>query len=139
VVTAGETNGMRWGAGSVSGDMTRTAVLALLARQGPLSRAEIAAQLELSPAAVTMITRKLLADGLLMAGGPRAPQSGRPSIPLALVPGAAHAIGVQIARDRLHGEVIEIELELWSNRRIGGLFAHVASSNRPESRSASSA
>ena len=101
MVTAGETNGMRWGAGSVSGDMTRTAVLALLARQGPLSRAEIAAQLELSPAAVTMITRKLLADGLLMAGGPRAPQSGRPSIPLALVPGAAHAIGVQIARDHI--------------------------------------
>ena len=33
---------MRWGAGSVSGDMTRTAVLAILARHGGLSRAEIA-------------------------------------------------------------------------------------------------
>jgi predicted NBD/HSP70 family sugar kinase len=81
--------------------MTRTAVLALLARQGPLSRAEIAARLELSPAAVTTITRKLLGDGLVTEGGPRTPQTGRPSIPLALVPGAAYAIGVQVAREHV--------------------------------------
>ena len=92
---------MRWGAGWVSGDMTRTAVLALLARQGPLSRAEIAGRLELSPAAVTTITRKLLADGLVTEGGPRTPRSGRPSIPLALVPDAAHAIGVQVAHEHV--------------------------------------
>jgi predicted NBD/HSP70 family sugar kinase len=81
--------------------MTRTAVLALLARQGPLSRAEIAGRLELSPAAVTTITRKLLADGLVTEGGPRTPRSGRPSIPLALVPDAAHAIGVQVAHEHV--------------------------------------
>jgi predicted NBD/HSP70 family sugar kinase len=92
---------MRWGAGSVSGDMTRTAVLAVLARRGPLSRAEISASLELSPAAVTTITRKLLADGLLTEGGPRAPLGGRPAIPLTLVSGAAHAIGVQVAREHI--------------------------------------
>lgn len=85
---------MRWGAGSISGNMTRAAVLALLARQGPLSRAEIADRLELSPATATTITRKLLVDGLVTEGGPRPPQAGRPSIPVALVPGAAHAVGV---------------------------------------------
>jgi predicted NBD/HSP70 family sugar kinase len=92
---------MRWGAGSVSGDMTRTAVLTLLARQGPLSRGEIAGRLELSPAAVTTITRKLIADGLVTEGGPRTPPTGRPSIPLELVPAAAHAIGVQVASDHI--------------------------------------
>lgn len=92
---------MRWGAGSVSGDMTRTAVLALLARQGPLSRAQIAGRLELSPATVTTVTRKLIADGLVAEGGPRTPQTGRPSIPLALVTGAAHAIGVQVAHSHV--------------------------------------
>ena len=104
---------MRWGAGSISGDMTRTAVLALLARQGPLGRAEIAERLELSPATVTTITRKLLADGWVAEGGPRPPQAGRPSIPVALVPGAAHAIGVQVAREhvavvlaRLDGSIV---------------------------------
>jgi predicted NBD/HSP70 family sugar kinase len=81
--------------------MTRAAVLALLARQGPLSRAEIAERLELSPATVTTITRKLLADGLVTEGGPRPPQAGRPSIPVALAPGAAHAIGVQVAREHV--------------------------------------
>jgi predicted NBD/HSP70 family sugar kinase len=81
--------------------MTRTAVLALLARQGPLSRAEIAERLELSPATVTTITRKLLADGLATEGGPRPPQAGRPSIPIALAPSAAHAVGVQVAREHV--------------------------------------
>lgn len=92
---------MRWGAGSISGNMTRAAVLALLARQGPLSRAEVAERLELSPATVTTITRRLLADGLVAEGGPRTPQTGRPSIPVALIPGAAHAIGVQVAREHV--------------------------------------
>lgn len=92
---------MRWGAGFISGDMTRTAVLALLARHGPLSRAEIAERLELSPATVTTIMRKLLADGLVTEGGPRTAQAGRPSIPVALVPEAAYAIGVQVAHEHV--------------------------------------
>jgi predicted NBD/HSP70 family sugar kinase len=92
---------MRWGAGSISGNMTRAAVLALLARQGPLSRAEIADRLELSPATVTTTARKLLADGLISEGGPRTPLAGRPSIPLALIPDAAHAIGVQVAHEHV--------------------------------------
>lgn len=92
---------MRWGAGSISGNMTRTAVLALLARRGPLGRAEIAQRLELSPATVTTITRKLLADGLVTEVGPRPLSAGRPSIPLMLVPGAAHALGVQVAREHV--------------------------------------
>lgn len=95
------TVGMRWGAGSISGNMTRAAVLALLARRGPLSRAEIADRLELSPATVTTTARKLLADGLVSEGGPRTPQAGRPSIPLALIPDAAHAIGVQVAHEHV--------------------------------------
>jgi predicted NBD/HSP70 family sugar kinase len=92
---------MRWGAGSVSGDMTRTAVLAVLARQGPLSRAEVAERLGLSPATVTSVTRRLLADGMVAEGGPRTPPTGRPSIPLALVPDSAHALGVQVAREHV--------------------------------------
>ena len=92
---------MRWGAGSISGNMTRAAVLALLARQGPLSRAEVAERLELSPATVTSVIRKLLAEGLVTEDDPRAPQAGRPSIPVRLVPPAAHAIGVQVAHEHV--------------------------------------
>jgi len=103
---------MRWGAGSVSGDMTRTAVLALLARQGPLSRAEIAERLELSPATITTITRKLLTEGLVAEGGPRTTQSGRPSIPLTLVPDAAYAVGVQVAHEHVTGVLTRLDAKV---------------------------
>jgi predicted ArsR family transcriptional regulator len=86
---------MRWGAGSVAGDMTRTAVLALLARQGPLSRAQIAERLDLSRATVTQTTRRLLGQGLVGELDRRPAQSGggggRPAVPLGLVPQAAHS------------------------------------------------
>ena len=100
---------MRWGAGSVSGDMTRTAVLAALARQGPLSRAELAERLELSPATITSITRRLLEAGLVEEGEPRTSQTGRPSIPLELVPGSAHAIGVQVAHEHVTGVLTRLD------------------------------
>ena len=100
---------MRWGAGSVSGDMTRTAVLAILARQGGLSRAEIAERLELSPATITTITRRLLGEGLIEEGGPRTSQTGRPSIPLELVPASAHALGVQVAHEHVTGVLTRLD------------------------------
>jgi predicted NBD/HSP70 family sugar kinase len=113
---------MRWGAGSISGNMSRTAVLALLARSGALSRAEIAERLELSPATVTSVTRKLLAEGLVreeeLAG--RVPQAGRPSIPVALVPDAAHAIGVQIAHE--HVTVVLTRLDATAVRGAAHAF-----------------
>ena len=100
---------MRWGAGSVSGDMTRTAVLAVLARQGALSRAEIAERLELSPATITTITRRLLNEGLIEEGEPRTSQTGRPSIPLELVPASAHALGVQVAHEHVTGVLTRLD------------------------------
>jgi predicted NBD/HSP70 family sugar kinase len=103
---------MRWGAGSVSGDMTRTAVLALLARCGPLSRAQIAERLELSPATITASTRRLLAEGLLGEEEPRPSTTGRPSIPLALVPASAHAIGIQVAGEHVSGVIARLDAQV---------------------------
>lgn len=111
---------MRWGAGSVSGNMTRTAVLALLARRGPLSRAEIAERLELSPATVTTVTRKLLAEGRLEELDPRTqPHTGRPSIPLRLVPEAAHAIGVQVAHEHVSTVLTRLDATVVHGTRHG--------------------
>jgi predicted NBD/HSP70 family sugar kinase len=104
---------MRWGAGTVSGDMTRTAVLAVLARGGPLSRAEIAERLDLSPATLTASTRRLLAEGLIIEGDPRSTtQTGRPSIPLALVPGSVHVLGVQVAHEHVTGVLTRLDAEI---------------------------
>lgn len=104
---------MRWGAGTVSGDMTRTAVLALLARGGPLSRAEIAERLGLSPATLTASTRRLLAEGLVVEGDPRsASPTGRPSIPLALVPESVHVLGVQVAHGHVTGVLVRLDAQI---------------------------
>jgi predicted NBD/HSP70 family sugar kinase len=104
---------MRWGVGTVSGDMTRTAVLALLARGGPLSRAEIAERLGLSPATLTASTRRLLAEGLVVEGDPRsATPTGRPSIPLALVPESVHVLGVQVAHEHVTGVLVRLDAQI---------------------------
>ena len=93
--------------------MTRTAVLALLARRGPLSRAQIAELLELSPATITQGTRRLLAEGLLVQEAPRpSPGGGRPSIPLALVPESAHTIGIQVAHEHVTGVTSRLDAEV---------------------------
>ena len=103
---------MRWGVGSISGDMTRTAVLALLARRGPLSRAQIAELLDMSPATITQSTKRLLAEGLLVQQAPRPSQGGRPSIPLSLVPESAHAVGVQVAHEHVTGVISRVDAEV---------------------------
>ena len=103
---------MRWGSGSVSGDMTRTAVLALLARRGPLSRAQIAESLQMSPATITQSTKRLLAEGLLVQQAPRPSAAGRPSIPLSLVPESAHAVGIQVAHEHVTGVISRLDAEV---------------------------
>jgi predicted NBD/HSP70 family sugar kinase len=89
--------------------LTRTAVLALLARRGPLSRAQIAERLDLSPATITASTRRLLAEGLLTEEEPRPSATGRPSIPLALLPASAHAIGIQVAGEHVSGVIARLD------------------------------
>jgi predicted NBD/HSP70 family sugar kinase len=103
---------MRWGAGSVTGDTTRAAVLALLGRHGPLSRAEVAERLSLSPATVTQLTRRLLAQGLVTELGQRPSQGGRPAIMVGIVPTAAHALGVQVASEHVSGVLTQADAEI---------------------------
>ncbi|NUR31060.1 MAG: ROK family transcriptional regulator [Catenulispora sp.] len=92
--------------------MTRTAMLALLARRGPLSRAEIAELLDMSPATITQSAKRLLTEGLLVQEQPRPSQGGRPSIPLSLVPEAAHAVGIQVAHEHVTGVISRLDAEV---------------------------
>ena len=73
-------------------------VITLLHRFGALSRAEIAARTGLSAQAVSVITRKMEAEGLIMGGEPQRGRVGQPSIPLALNPDGAFFIGVKVGR-----------------------------------------
>jgi predicted NBD/HSP70 family sugar kinase len=95
------------------GDLTRTAILALLGTVGPLSRSEIARQLDLSPATVTQLTRELIGHGMLEELDLEPSRGGRPAQRLGLVGGAGRALGVKVTADhlvlvdvRLDGEVL---------------------------------
>ncbi|MGI8478441.1 MAG: ROK family protein [Gaiellaceae bacterium] len=90
-------------------DLNQGAVLRLIAAQPRIARAEIARQLNLSPATVTAVTRRLLEGGLIRVVD-RAPSSGgRPRLLLEIVGGAAHALGVKIAAD--HVTVVRVDLD----------------------------
>lgn len=92
-----------------SGDLTRTAVLALLGSGGALSRAEIARALEVSPATVTQVTRDLLSRGMVVEVEQAPSQGGRPGQRLALVGSAGHAVGVKVAAD--HVAMVDVGLD----------------------------
>ena len=103
-------------------DSTRTEVLALLGRRGPMSRAQMARELELSPGAIGLVTRRLIDQGLVEAldadGATHHSGQGRPGQLLGLVGTAGRAIGAKVAADRLtlvdmrlDGEVVRSGIE----------------------------
>ena len=106
---------LRNGSKALIRDLNRSAILALIGSRGPISRVEIARQLSLSGGTVTALTRELVDDGLISELDKEPSSGGRPAIRLALVGGAAHAIGVKIAPDHitavrvnLNGEPTEV-------------------------------
>ncbi|MFM9594905.1 ROK family transcriptional regulator [Streptomyces scabiei] len=66
-----------------------------------ISRLELAERTGLTPQAVSKITARLRADGLLTEAGYRASTGGKPRTVLRLVPDAGHAVGLHLDRDEL--------------------------------------
>jgi predicted NBD/HSP70 family sugar kinase len=76
-------------------------VLALLGAHGPTSRADIARELGLSPAAISQIMRRLLEQGLVQEVAQAPSSGGRPGSLIGLVGSAGRALGVKVAADHL--------------------------------------
>ncbi|MFD3542740.1 ROK family protein [Streptomyces sp. NPDC058662] len=85
-------------------------VLSLLRAAGPtgLGRAELAARTGLTPQAVSKITARLGADGLVAEAGRAASTGGKPRTLLRLVPQARHAVGVHLDRDELRAVRVDL-------------------------------
>lgn len=83
------------------GDLTRAAVLAVLGREGPRSRAQLSRSLSLSAAALSGIVRDLLARGLVEESAQAPSSGGRPAVLLSLAGHSVCALGVKVAPDRL--------------------------------------
>ncbi len=73
-------------------------VLQAIRLHGALPGAEIARQTQLTAQTVSMITKRLEADGLLLRGAPQRGRVGQPSVPLSLNPDGAYAIGIKVGR-----------------------------------------
>jgi predicted NBD/HSP70 family sugar kinase len=93
----------------VGSDLTRMAVLALLGREGPASRATIARELDLSPATVSQVTRRLIHQGVVEPLYFAPSEGGRPGQMIGLVGDAGRAIGVKLATD--HIVLVEVRLD----------------------------
>ncbi len=73
-------------------------VLQVVRQHGPLPAADIARHCKLTAQTVSLITKRLLDDGLLLKGEPQRGKVGQPSVPLRLNPDGAYAIGIKIGR-----------------------------------------
>ena len=73
-------------------------VLQAIRMHGALPGAEIARLTQLTAQTVSLITKRLQADGLLLRGAPQRGKVGQPSVPLRLNPDGALAIGIKVGR-----------------------------------------
>lgn len=93
----------------MASDLTRSAVLALLGASGPMSRTEIARRLEVTPPAITAVTKDLLTRGLIQELDQEPSRGGRPARLLGLVSAAGRAIGVKVTAD--HVTLVDVGLD----------------------------
>jgi predicted NBD/HSP70 family sugar kinase len=73
-------------------------VLQAIRQHGALAGADIARLTRLTAQTVSLITKRLLDDGLLLKGAPVRGKVGQPSVPLALDPDGAYSIGIKVGR-----------------------------------------
>jgi predicted NBD/HSP70 family sugar kinase len=82
---------------------TTRAVVRELLRAGPLSRADLARRLDLSPASLTKLTRPLVNSGMVREESGRSARPGRPGAPLAMDVGRHRFLGMKLTGDELFG------------------------------------
>ncbi|MGK9167882.1 ROK family transcriptional regulator [Inquilinus limosus] len=86
----------------------RRIVLEAVRLHGPISRAEIARLVALSPQTISNIIREFEEMGLLTARRETPKRPGQPAIELAIDPDGGFAIGLQLTRDRLGGVLLDL-------------------------------
>ncbi|MEV6959734.1 ROK family transcriptional regulator [Streptomyces sp. NPDC051207] len=84
---------------------------------GGISRLELAERTGLTPQAVSKITARLRADGLVAQAGQRASTGGKPRTVLRLVPEAGHAVGAHLDRDELRAVLVDLDGTVVAERR----------------------
>ncbi|WP_448811321.1 ROK family transcriptional regulator [Agromyces bauzanensis] len=95
-----------------SDDLSHTVALEVLLH-GPLSRSDLARRLALAPATLTRISSELIDAGLFVEVPELAEKrTGRPSIPLDVIPGTHHFLGVKLSGDTLMAAVTDLRADI---------------------------
>lgn len=90
-------------------DLTRIAILSMLGRSGPSSRADIARDLGINAVTVTQMTKLLIQDGLVEELNQAPSTGGRPGQLLGIVAGAGRALGVKLTRNQVVIDDVRID------------------------------
>ncbi|GEM49726.1 ROK family transcriptional regulator [Deinococcus cellulosilyticus] len=88
--------------------LNRRLILNEIRRNGPTSRARLAEQTGLSPAAITFVTTELLQEGLLVEKGERRP------IPLDIHYSGHFVLGLKLMEDRLEAVLTDLSTQILS-------------------------
>lgn len=92
-------------------------VLSLLRQESDLARAEIARRTGLSAQTISVITRRLENDGLIVVGEPIKGKVGQPLKPISIAPDGAYALGLKIGRRSVDLILMNIVGEMIDRRR----------------------
>jgi predicted NBD/HSP70 family sugar kinase len=84
-------------------------ILQAIRLHGALPSADLARLTHLTAQTVSLITKRLIDDGLLLRGTPQRGKVGQPSVPLSLNPDGAYSIGVKVGRRGLDVLLIDFE------------------------------
>jgi predicted NBD/HSP70 family sugar kinase len=97
-------------------------VLQAVRLQGTLPAADIARATGLTAQTVSMITKRLLDEGLLLRGEPQRGKVGQPSVPLRLNPDGAFSVGIKLGRRSL--DVLLVDFTGQVRQRWQDLYEH---------------
>ncbi len=90
---------------------------------GPITRVEISAMTGLTPPTIANITKRLLADGLILNVGQRRGGRGQPATRISVNPEACYSIGVNIDRDHITFVIVNFLAEIVARRSFERDFA----------------
>lgn len=89
--------------------LNRSLILNAIKRFGPISRADVARLLGLSPATLTSMTARMLAEGLIYEKMAGLSSGGRPPVLLALNPQGGFAVGVKLTESTVIAALTDLE------------------------------
>ncbi len=99
-------------------DHNERLVLSLLHRHGALAAVELARLTRLSAQTVSVITRRLEADGLLVRSAPVRGKVGKPQVPVALNAGGVRSLGLIIGRRASEIATIDFHGRMLTRREV---------------------